>query len=94
MDVRYYDNPVTRLPHIYDHGVSEDEVEWILRNPSEDSPSSEDSRIALGQTASGRYLRVVYVPDDDGIEIFVVTAYPLVGNALKAFRRRKRKKSR
>ena len=29
MDVRYYRNLVNDLPHIYDHGVTEAEVEWI-----------------------------------------------------------------
>jgi hypothetical protein len=93
MDVRYYENPVSGLPHIYDHGVTEAEVEWVLARPGEDGPSS-GSRQAIGQTSAGRYLRVIYVPDPDGKGIFVVTAYPLVGKQLKAYRRRKRKGTR
>ena len=49
---------------------------------------------ALGQTEAGRYLRVVYVPDDDGEGVFVVTAYPIGGKQLQAFRRRRRRRGR
>jgi hypothetical protein len=92
MEVRYYRDPDTDLPHIYGHGVTEAEVEWILANPSEDESSANDSRQALGQTADGRYLRVIYVPDEEGDGVFVVTAYPLSGKQLKAFKRRKRRR--
>ena len=43
MDIRYYHNPVTGLPHIYDHGVIEAEIEWILSRPGEDGPSTNNS---------------------------------------------------
>jgi hypothetical protein len=69
-------------------------VEWILSHPGEDGPSSDTSRQALGQTVNGRYLRVVYVPDEDGDGVFVVTAYPLAGKQLQAFRRRQRRRKR
>ena len=91
MDVRYYRDPVTGVPHIHDRGVTEAEVEWILTRPGEDRPSTRGTRQAIGQTSSGRYLRVVYVPDPHGDDVFVVTAYPLAGKQLKAFRRRKRR---
>jgi len=82
------------LPHIFDHGVSEAEVEWILNRLLEDGPSSGGSRQAIGQTEHGRYLRVIYVPDDEGDGVFVVTAYPIVGKQLKALRRRQRRRRR
>lgn len=94
MEIRYYINPVSGLPHIDDHGVTEAEVERVLRRPGEDGPSSGGSRQALGQAGGGRYLRVVYVPDDDGDGVFVVTAYPLAGRELKAYRRRHRRRGR
>ena len=50
MEVRYYVNPVAGLPHIYDHGVTEAEVERVLNRPGEDGPSSDGSRQALGQS--------------------------------------------
>ena len=33
MDVRYYIDPETDLPHIYRHGVEEQDVEDVLRRP-------------------------------------------------------------
>jgi hypothetical protein len=74
--------------------VAEVEVEWILARPGEDEACSGGSRQALGQTVDGRYLRVVYVPDEEGEGVFVVTAYPLVDKQLKAFRRRQRRRGR
>jgi hypothetical protein len=94
MEVRYYCDPDTGLPHIYEHGVTEAEAEWVLAHAGEDEVCSGDSRQALGQTQGGRYLRVVYVPDEVGDGVFVVTAYPLAGKQLKALRRRKRRRGR
>ena len=94
MEIRYYRDPETGLPHIYDHGVTEAEAEWVLAHPGEDEVCSGDSRQALGQTQAGRYLRVVYVPDEAGDGVFVVTAYALAGSQLKAFRRRNRRRGR
>jgi len=91
MAIRYYIDPATGLPHIYDHGVTESEVEYILRHPDEDRSAREGSRHALGRTFGGRYLRIIYVPDEGGDGIFVVTAYELRGKPLQAFRRRKRR---
>lgn len=92
MEIRYYLDPDTGLPHIYGHGVTEDEVEQILSRPGEDGPSSGNARQAIGQASGGRYLRVIYVPDEGGDSVFVVTAYPLAGREVKAYRRRKRRR--
>ena len=94
MDVRYHRNPETGLPHIYAHGIREHEVEEVLRGPGEDLPAARDSRMKLGQTAGGRYLQVIYVPDENPASVFVVTAYELQGKAKLAFRRRQRRKPR
>ncbi len=94
MEFRYYRDPETGSPHIYDHGVTEAEAEWIINHPGEDGESSRGSRMAIGQTQAGRYLRVVYVPDEGGDGAFVVTAYPLEGKQLKAYRRRQRRRKR
>lgn len=94
MEIRYYCDPESGLPHIYGHGVTEAEAEWILAHAREDEACSGGSRQALGQTADGRYLRVIYVPDEQGDGLFVVTAYPLAGKQLKAFRRRQRRRRR
>ena len=92
MRARFYIDPATGLPHVHDHQVSEDEAIEVLEDPGEDRAGREGSRVALGQTASGRYLRVIYVPDPEPDSVFVITAYDLVGKPLAAFRRRRRKK--
>jgi Domain of unknown function (DUF4258) len=94
MNIRFYIDPATGAPHIYDHEVSEDEVEDVLSNPGEDRPGREGSRVAIGQTDGGRYLRVIYVPDSEPDSIFVITAYALRGKPLTAYRRRKRQRGR
>ena len=63
MQIRYHIDPTTGLPHIYQHNVSGQEVEDILAQPLQDIRGRNDSRIAIGQTGEGRYLRVIYVPD-------------------------------
>ena len=92
MDVRYYVDPETGLPHLYRHGVAEQDVEDVLRRPLEDRPGREGARVALGRSQAGRYLRVIYVPDPVPDSVFVITAYPLGPKALRALRRRGRRK--
>jgi len=92
MITRFYIDPETRLAHIYNHDVRENEVEDVLRKPGEDRPGKENSRIAIGQTKAGRYLRVIYVPDPEPDSVFVITAYELKGKPLKAYRRRSRRR--
>ena len=91
MDIRFYIDPNTELPHLYKHNVDEGEVEDVLYNTGEDRQGREGSRIAIGQTSGGRYLRVVYVPDPEPERVFVVTAYELRGKALTAYKRRHKK---
>ena len=93
MKVRFYIDPATDQPHIYGHSVTEDEVQDVLARPMEDRAGRYGSRIALGQTEAGRYLRVIYVPDPIPGSVFVITAYDLGEKARKALRRR-RKSSR
>jgi hypothetical protein len=92
VQARFYIDPATGLPHVHGHHVSEDEVIEVLAEPGEDRAGREGSRVAIGQTASGRYLRVIYVPDQEPDSVFVITAYDLTGKPLGAFRRRRRKK--
>ena len=94
MNIRFYDDPETCLPHIYNHGVTEDEVEDILLNPGEDWQGRRKTRNALGQTQGGRYLQVVYVRDPEPNSVFVITVYELTGKPLTAYRRRQRKRGR
>ena len=92
MHIRFYHDPATGEPHIYNHGVTEDEVEDVIRRPGEDRRGREGARVAIGQTRAGRFLRVIYVPDPEPDSIFVITAYELRGKPLTAYRRRQRRK--
>jgi len=91
MNIRFYLDPETGSPHIHGHAVDEAEAEEVLRAPGEDRPGREGSRVAIGQTRAGRYLRVIYVPDPKPGSIFVITAYQLTSKPLVAYRRRRRK---
>lgn len=77
--------------HLSSQG-DEDEVEDVLRKPGEDRSGREGARIAVGRTRAGRYVRVIYVSDQERDSIFVITAYELSGKPLRAYRRRRRKK--
>ena len=90
MEIRYFIDPETEEPHIYEHQVDESEVEDILSYPEEDVLGREGSRIVIGQTSAGRYLQVIYVPDPEPHSVFVITAYELKGKPLAAFKRRRR----
>jgi hypothetical protein len=94
MRLRFYLDEPSGQPHIHGHEVTEAEVEEVLSSPAEDRRGTEGSRIAIGQTAAGRYLRVIYVPDPEPESVFVVTAYTLEGKALEAYKRRRARKPR
>ena len=91
VELRFFVDPSTGQPHIHGHAVTEAEVEDVLNRPIEDRPGAEGSRVALGQTEGGRYLKVIYVPDPAPGSLFVITAYDLGPKALKALRRRRKK---
>jgi len=92
MELRFYIDPESGEPHIYQHRVSEEEAEDVLRRPIEDRAGNDGARVALGQTRAGRYLRVVYVPDPEPQSLFVITAFNLGRKALRALKRRRKKK--
>ena len=92
MRLRFHLDPETDQPHIYDHGVTEEEVRQVMHGRGEDLRAASGSRMKLGQTQAGRYLQVIYVPDPEPESVFVITAYELKGNARRAYRRRQRRK--
>ena len=73
VDLRFYLDPATGRPHIWNHDVEAEEVEEVLANPEEDRPGRDGSRVAHGRTASGRYLKVVYVRDPKPDSVFVAS---------------------
>jgi hypothetical protein len=92
MELRFYIDPESGEPHIYKHNVSEREAEDVLRRAIEDRGGRDGARVAIGQTRAGRYLRVVYVPDPEPESLFVITAFDLTPKALRALKRRRKKK--
>lgn len=94
MNVRFYLDLDSGEPHIHNHGVTEEEVADVLADAGEDRPGRDASRVALGQTRAGRYLRVIYVCDPEPDSFFVITAYELRGKPLTAYRRRLRRKGK
>jgi hypothetical protein len=94
MHLRFYIDPETGEPHIFNHDVSEDEVRAALENAGEDRPGREGARVAIGRTEGGRYLRVIYVPDPEPDSAFVITAYDLKGKPLAAYRSRRKRKGK
>ena len=93
MRVRFHIDPDTGQPHIYNHGVTAEEVRQVLVGRGIDEQSTEGSRVKYGQTAVGRYLKVIYKESAEANELFVITAYELRGKTRKAFRRRQRRKA-
>ena len=91
MKVRFYVDPGTGQPHIYGHDVAEHEVEEVLESPGEDRAGRDGTRVTIGHTLNGRFLRVIYVPDPEPKSVFVITAYDLRGKPAFAYRRRRRK---
>ncbi|HVS72581.1 MAG TPA: hypothetical protein VHQ47_15095 [Phycisphaerae bacterium] len=92
-ELRYHCDPESGQPHIYDHGVTEQEVAEVFADKwRREYASLKTSRVLNGQTAAGRYLKVIYVPDLFGPGIFVITAYDLIGKPLKAYRRQMRRR--
>jgi hypothetical protein len=94
VDIRCYLDPGTGLPYVHGHGVTEEEVEQVLRASGGDVQRSRGSRMKLGRTWAGRYLQVIYTPDQEPESVFVITAYELTGKAKRAYRRRQRRKLR
>ena len=88
MELRFYLDAETGLPHMARHRVSEADVEHVLAFPLEDGGGAEGTRVAIGRTAAGRFLKVIYVPDPAPDSAFVITAFEPGPKALKALRRR------
>ena len=78
--------------HIHRHAVSEDDVAEVLDNKPETRKEADGSQIALGMTLDGRFLRVVYLPNQESGTIFVITAFEPGRTTKRGWRRRQRRK--
>jgi hypothetical protein len=65
VEIRYYLDPFSGEPHIFRHAVAQEEGTDILEAPGEGRPGRQGTRVAIVQTSAGRYLRVIYIPDQD-----------------------------
>lgn len=92
MKIRYYIDSTTGEAHIYKHNINKGEVSEILQNSGEDRPGIDGTRVAIGKTDAGRYLKVIYIPDPEPDSIFVITAYSLTAKTITAYRRRIKKR--
>jgi len=69
------DGPDGNVDHVAEHGLTPDDVEFVIMHPeSVERSRSSDRTVAFGQTPDGRYIIAVYDFVDD-ITIFPVTAY-------------------
>jgi hypothetical protein len=75
-------------PHIWSHNVSEQEVAEALVDRLESIRGRGTSIISIGRTRAGRYLKVIYSPDDFGADIFVITAFDVPPKQIRAVKRR------
>lgn len=91
MDVRFYIDPETEDFHCLRHNVTPLEAIQVLQRATRTVAGTNETWIAEGQTAGGRYLRVIYVDDDDGSK-FVITAYDMTGSRKRSHKRKRRRK--
>jgi uncharacterized DUF497 family protein len=69
------DNPEGNVQHIGEHGLSVEDVEFVVENTTAESVSESSGRPCLfGYTPGGEYIIVIY-EEIDGDTIYPVTAY-------------------
>jgi uncharacterized DUF497 family protein len=68
-------DPRGNVQHCADHGVTPDEVEEVLENPTDISISRSSGRpVVFGDTSTGRHLMVVF-ERVDATTVYPITAY-------------------
>ncbi|QDV62184.1 hypothetical protein [Crateriforma conspicua] len=69
------DDPEGNVVHVAEHGVTQEEVEDVLANPTDrDTSHSSGYPVAFGDTRTGRHLIVVY-EQIDAETVYPITAY-------------------
>jgi hypothetical protein len=69
------DDPEGNVQHCEQHGVTKQEVEDVLRKPTDtDDSHSSGFPVAFGDTTTGRHLIVVY-EEIDADTVYPITAY-------------------
>ena len=69
------DDPDGNVLHSAQHGVTKEEVEEVLQNPTHtDNSLSSGNPVVFGDTSTGRHLIVVY-EEVDADTVYPITAY-------------------
>jgi uncharacterized DUF497 family protein len=69
------DDPDGNVQHCAEHGVTKEEVEDVLQNPTDTDVSESSGRpVAFGDTSTGRHIMVVF-EEIDADTVYPVTAY-------------------
>jgi uncharacterized DUF497 family protein len=69
------DDPEGNVQHCAEHGVTKEEVEEALQNPTDTDVSASSGRpVVFGDTSTGRHLMVVY-EEIDADTVYPITAY-------------------
>lgn len=71
------DDPEGNVQHIAEHGLTKDDVRWVLENPARHEVSRSSGRpLAFGYTPDDIYIVVVYDQIDEQT-VYPVTAYEI-----------------
>lgn len=87
MRFRFFIDPKTGEPHIYEHGVTEREVEQVFEDDPYKTVAREGAYQVSGQTWGGRYLRIVY-REEGPDEVFVIHARDLRKREKRTYRKK------
>lgn len=69
------DDPEGNVNHIAEHGVTQEEVEEVLRNPTDrDKSRTTGYPVVFGVTSSGRHIIVVF-EEIDADTVYPITAF-------------------
>jgi uncharacterized DUF497 family protein len=69
------DDPAGNVQHVAEHGLTVEEVEFVLQNPFSESTSESSGRpCSFGYTPGGEYIIVIYEQIDEDA-VYPVTAY-------------------
>jgi uncharacterized DUF497 family protein len=72
------DNPDGNVQHIAEHGLTIEDVEYVLENPSQEARSRSTGRpCCFGYTPGGDYIIVIYDQVDEDT-IYPVTAFEVM----------------
>jgi hypothetical protein len=92
MEIRFHIDPDTAEPHIAGHGIATWEAIDVLLRQDMDYNGREGTRVAIGQTRNGRYLKVIYRRYEADGSRLIITAYELKRKAKAALRRARRRR--